>query len=143
MVFSFGQSELERIEIDVVRYERVPAGDYHDDNWLTVDIRVRAGGFRGKVAAAILTDELARFESQLRPLFETLKGSAEFSTLEGQLSLRLTGDGNGHIALNGQVADQPGIGNRLHFSLKFDHSQLGAAIRELERVTSQFPIRAV
>ena len=63
--------------------------------------------------------------------------------LEEQVHLRLTGDGNGHIELVGEVADQPGIGNRLRFTLQFDQSQLGASVRELERVTSEFPVRAV
>jgi hypothetical protein len=61
--------------------------------------------------------------------------------MEEQLSLRLVGDGNGHIELRGETSDQPGIGNRLHFSLNFDQSQLGASIRELERVVSRFPVR--
>lgn len=141
MIFSFGHSEQERIEVDVLRYERPPVGEYHDDNWLIVEIRVRAGGFRGKAGAAIVTDELVRFASQLRPLFETLSGSAEFLTMEGQLSLLLAGDGKGHIELRGEVADRAGVGNRLHFVLQFDQSQLGTSLRELERVTSQFPVR--
>lgn len=143
MTFSFGQSEHERIEIDIVCYERAPVGEYHDDNWLNSRIRVCAGGFRGKVDMTILTDEIATFLTQLRPLFDTLSGKAEFSTLEGQLHLRLTGDGKGHIDLAGEIADQPGIGNRLHFTLQFDQSQLGVSIRELDKVTSAFPIRAV
>ncbi len=143
MTFSFGQSEQERIEVDVVRYERPPIGEYHDDNWLTSQIRIRAGGFRGQVDVSILTDELATFLTQLHPLHDTLRGSAEFSTLEAQVHLRLTGDGKGHIELVGEVADQPGIGNRLRFTLQFDQSQLGVSIRELERVTSQFPVRRV
>jgi hypothetical protein len=143
MLFSFGQSEQERVEVDVQSYERTPVGEYHDDNWLAVEVRVRAGGFRGKAAASILTWELAEFASKLRPLCKTLKGSAKFETLEEQLSLRLTGDGKGHVELKGEVADQPGIGNRLHFALEFDQSQLGASIRELEKVISSFPVRNV
>ena len=52
MTFSFGQSERERIEVDVLRYERAPVGEFHDDNWLTVAIRVQAGGFSGDARAA-------------------------------------------------------------------------------------------
>jgi len=81
--------------------------------------------------------------SQLRPLFETLRGSAQFATLEEQLVLRLTGDGKGHIQLHGEMADQPGIGNRLHFALQFDQSQLGESIRALETIISKFPVRVV
>ena len=35
MTFSFGQSERERIEVEVFGYERQPVGEYWDDNWLT------------------------------------------------------------------------------------------------------------
>ena len=143
MIFSFGQSEHERIEIDVLNYERAPVGEYWDDNWLNVEIRVRAGGFRGKAAATIITSELEKFLSELRPLYEKLDGKAEFATMEGQLGLRLSGDGKGHIELQGEVADQAGIGNRLHFTLQFDQSQLRVSISELERVTVKFPVRVI
>jgi hypothetical protein len=141
MIFSFGHSEQERIEVDVLRYERAPAGEYYDDNWLTVEIRICAGGFHGNAVAAILTRELVEFASRVRPLFKTLSGSADFTTMEGHLTLLLVGDGKGHIELRGEVADQAGTGNRLHFTLQFDQSQLGASIRELDRVISLFPVR--
>ena len=143
MTFSFGQSKQERVEVDVMRYERSAIGEYHDDNWLTSKILVRVGRFRGEVDAAIITGELVQFLNQLRPLFSSLRGVAEFSTLEGQLNLRLVGDGKGHVELVGEVADQPGIGNKLSFQLQFDQTQLGASIRELEDVTSKFPVRSV
>ena len=142
MIFSFGQSQHERIEVDVLHYERQPVGEYHDDNWLTVQVRVRVGGFRGTVDGAFITEEFVAFLTQLRSLHQSLSGTAEFTTMEGKLRLRLTGDGKGHIELVGEVADQSGIGNRLHFTLHFDQSQLGASIHELERVTSEFPVRA-
>jgi hypothetical protein len=141
MIFSFGHAERERIEVDVHGYDRLTHGANWYDNWLTVQIRVQAGGFHGEVAAEIVAGELVTFASQLRPLYETLNGSAEFSTMEGQLSLRLVGDGAGHIELRGEVSDQAGVGNCLHFTLRFDQTQLGASIRELEKITSHFPAR--
>ncbi|SPP63836.1 WapI family immunity protein [Nitrospira lenta] len=141
MKFSFGHSEQERIEVEVYGYERAPVGEYFDDNWLGIEIRVQAGGFRGKAAAAIITVDLTKFLAQLQPLYQTLNGTAVFTTMEEQLSLRLVGDGKGHIELRGEVSDQPGIGNRLHFKLQFDQSQLGVSIRELEQVALQFPER--
>ncbi len=141
MIFSFGQSQHARIEVDVLHYERQPVGEYHDDNWLMVQVRVCVDRFRGTVDATFITEELVAFLTQLRPLYQSLSGTAEFTTMEEQLRLRLTGDGKGHIELVGEVADQPGIGNRLHFTLHFDQSQLGATIHELERVTSEFPVR--
>ncbi|HEY9175878.1 MAG TPA: hypothetical protein VI136_26660 [Verrucomicrobiae bacterium] len=143
MIFSFGQTQHERIEVDVLKYERDPVGDYHDDNWLWVKIRVQAGGFCGKTDAAILTTELLGFLERLRVLHDTLEGSAEFSTLEEQLTLNLAADSKGHVELRGEVLDQPGIDNKLHFTLSFDQSQLRASIRELEKVLSAFPVREV
>jgi hypothetical protein len=142
MTFSFGQTQHERIEIEVFRYERSPVGEYYDDNWLIVQVRVWVGGFRGKVDCTFITEELVAFLTQLRLLYQSLLGTAKFTTLEEQLYLRLTGDGKGHIELSGEIADQPDIGNRLHFTLHFDQTQLGVSIHELERVTSTFTVRA-
>jgi hypothetical protein len=142
MVFSFGQSERERVEVDALRYERAVVGEYFDDNWLNIEIKVQAGSFHGKAEATIQTSELVKFVSELRPLYEMLAGSAEFTTVEEQLSLWLQGDGKGHIELRGKIMDQPGVGNCLHFTLQLDQSQLGASIRELEAVISNFPIRS-
>jgi hypothetical protein len=141
MLFSFGQSENERIEIDVLRYERSPIGDYWDDNWLAVAIRVQVGGVRGKVTAAILTGEFEKLLSELRPLYQTLSGSVSFKTMEAQLALVFVGDGKGHIELQGEVLDKPGIGNRLTFVLQFDQTRLATSINELERVVEKFPVR--
>jgi hypothetical protein len=142
MTFSFRQSEDEHVAIDVLRYERSPMGDYHDDNWLAVRVRVCAGGFRASVGAAIQTAELPAFLSQLRPLCESLDGTAVFTSLEEQLWFRLVGDGKGTFEFDGEIADKPGPGNRLHVTLRLDRSQLQASIRELEGVVSEFPIRA-
>ena len=141
MTFSFGRSERERLEVEVFGYERQPVGKYWDDNWLSVEIRVHAGRFHGRTRAAFITGDLVSFASQLRPLYDSLSGSAEFKTMEEQLSLRLVGDGKGHIEVRGDVLDQAGFGNSFHFHLDFDQSQLGASIRELGRVTLQFPVR--
>ena len=45
--------------------------------------------------------------------------------------------------LDGTIANQPGIGNRLHFALRFDQSQLRASIQAIESVTTAFPVRGV
>ena len=142
MIFSFGQSEHERIAIDVVSYERPTSGDYDDDNWVVTQIEVRVRGFKGKARAALRTTELIEFGSKLRPLHETLSGTAEFTTLEGQSHLQLEGDGKGPINLKGEVMDQAGVGNRLHFSLEFDQSRLADSVRDLDAVISKFPVRS-
>lgn len=142
MIFSFGHSEHERVEVEIIDYERSPVGNYWDDNWITVQIRVNAGGFRAKAHASFLTSEIRGFLSPLRDLCDSLDGAAEFTTLEGQLYLKMTGDGKGHIDLVGEVLDQAGIGNRLHFNLHFDQTQLRTSVRELENLIAAFPVRS-
>lgn len=142
MKFSFGQLEEQRLEVDVLGYERPASGNDWDDNLLAVAIHVRAGGFRGETSATVITSELNNFILELRPLYESSGGLARFQTMDGRLSFGLAGDGKGHIELHGEVKDEHGVGNRLHFRLRFDQSQLRTAIRELEQVTSQFPVRA-
>ena len=110
-------------------------------NWLVVAILVLAGGFSGRARASILTDELVSFAEQLHPLCETLNGTAEFSTLEGQLLLKLLGDGRGHINLTGEVLDRAGLGNTLSFSFEFDQTLLQRSIHELDSVIRAFPVR--
>lgn len=141
MTFSFGQSEHERIAVDVLSYERGVSGDYHDDNWVQVSIFVSAGAFTGTVGATILTGELAAFHKELSALYAALKGSAKFTTLEQQLALTLVGNGRGNIQLTGQVLDRAGVGNRLSFTLEFDQTILGASIKELGVVIKAFPVR--
>jgi len=142
MIFSFGHSEHERVEIDVLGYEYSSVSEYYEDgNWLTVKAAVWAGGFHGKINAAIFTDELAHFLPELRSLYDKLHGVAEFITVEGQILLRLTGDGLGHIELHGELKDQAGIGNCLTFTLHLDQTMLVNPIDELEKIMAKFPIR--
>lgn len=144
MIFSFGtRSNNERIEIDVLRYERQPVGEYYDDNWLITKITVGAGGFRGKVDVSLMTDELKEFLGSLQELYKTLRGEAVLETMEDLLELRLQGDGKGHIKLFGRVLDQAGFGNCLNFSLSFDQTELFGSISQLEDVVSAFPVRGI
>jgi len=61
--------------------------------------------------------------------------------MEDQLSLQLVGRASRYLELNGEVSDQPGIGNLLHFTSEIGQSHLEESIRELEQVMSQFPKR--
>ena len=140
--FAIGGTARERVEVAVVGYERAPVGEYYDDNWLRARVTVQAGAFSGSYDAAFLTEELARFREQLETLYQSLRGQAEFATLEGQLSLLLTVDERGEVLVRGVAIDVPGTGNRLQFQLTLDQSHLRSAIDELRQVTDRYPIRA-
>lgn len=138
---AFGGKEHERLEITVLGYERAASGDYHDDNWLSIEVSVNCGAFRGKFSASFLTGELESFHAQLASLYQTLSGSVRFETLEGQLELVATGDGLGHINISGSAYDQAGIGNKLVFAIEIDQTQLQTSVQSLAAAMSTFPVR--
>lgn len=131
----------EQLRMDVLGYEREPAGEYFDDNWLSVAVEVKAGGFTGLFSASFLTGEIEAFSTEAAKLYDSLTGQAKFRTLEDQLSLDLIGDGRGNIRLTGHAADQPGIGNTLAFSFIFDQAQLQSSVQNLVRLLGIFPVR--
>jgi hypothetical protein len=139
--FSFGGEERERVQVLVYGYERAPVGDYYDDNWLSVEVQINAGAFTGSFQATFLTEELTSFLEELRVLHSTLRGKASFTTMEGQLSLELEGNGMGHINLLGKTSDQPGIGNQLQFQLSLDQTQLQDSLQSLEALVKKYPVR--
>lgn len=138
-VFAFGGSERERLEVAVVGYEREFSGHYDDDNWLSVTLRVQVAGFSGTADATMTTVELLALQEMLHSLQKDPWAQAEFSAVEEQLRIALTGSGRGAFLLRGEIADPSG--NTLRFSLEMDLSQLGATSRQLGAVLRAFPIR--
>jgi hypothetical protein len=141
---SFGGERYERVAIDVSGYaypERT--GEYDDDNWLRVQVSVAAGSFRVSYDAMFQVAELEKFESQLSSLYKSPEQTVFFEALEGQLSLELSGNRLGAVTLRGIAEDQPGIGNRLHFSLKLDQTQVGSAVQQLRDILVLYPVRSV
>ena len=103
----------EFLTITLVGRSHPGASDYWDGNWVTASVEIRAGGFRRSVSGHLRAEELATFHGQLARLQESLQGTAEFATMEEWLSIRVEGDGQGHMECRCVIRDQPGIGNTL------------------------------
>lgn len=110
--FTFGQSVHEQIVVDVQSCERPVSGDFYDDNWLVIGISVSVEVSQAKQEPQFLQKRLGSFSEQLHVHYDCITGSAEFSTLEGQLSLKLSGDGSGNIKLDGKASDAAGLGKK-------------------------------
>jgi hypothetical protein len=115
------------------------ASDYWDGNWITAFVEVQAGGFRGAVRGHLRAEELAAFHDQFARLQELLRGTAEFATMEGWLSIRVEGDGRGHMECRCVVRDQPGIGNTLDCTLATDQTFIRTTLAELAAAIQAFP----
>lgn len=66
-------------------YARVEVIGADGDGWLPSRIEVRAGGFQGTFPCDLDRGAFARFAREVRDMHRTLKGTAAFTTYEGQL----------------------------------------------------------
>jgi hypothetical protein len=137
--FQIGSNRAEQLLVKVI--SRSSAGDYWDGNWLTCEVRLYAGGFRGNFQANLRTDELERFAAQVRTLYDDLKTPALLEPMEEQLVLRLEGDGRGHVYCRGEARDVAGTGNLLRFELQLDQTQLFATMVQLSELLNRYPVR--
>lgn len=137
--FQVGGNRAEQLLVKV--NSRSSAHDYWDGNWLMCEIRLCAGGFRGKFQANLRTDEIERFAAQVRTLYDDLRSPALLAPMEEQLVLRLEGDGRGHIVCHGEARDVVGTGNSLRFELQLDQTQRFATMVQLSELLNRYPVR--
>jgi hypothetical protein len=116
------------------------ASDYWDGNWVRAAVELAAGGFRGSVRGDLRTEELAQFSDQFARLQDSLRGTAEFATMERWLAIRARGDGKGHITFRCVIRDQPGIGNTLECTLATDQTFTRTTVAELTAAVRKFPV---
>ncbi len=129
--FEIGGTEHEFARVEVI--------SSNGDGWLPSRITVRAGSFSGEFPSNLDVWAFARFATELKALYESLKGTASFSTYEGQLELTLVGDGMGHIQVKGEAMDYAGTGNKLIFRLAIDQTEIPALLRDLSAISAAYP----
>ena len=137
MLRADGGAEL---RIRVVGRMHPGATDFWDGNWLVSPIDLVVGGFTGRAAAGLRSEELLRLREGLEMLYESLEGEATLESMEDWLHLTCRGDGRGHVEVLGTLVDQPGVGNKLTFSLQTDQSFLPELIASLRKVESSYPV---
>jgi hypothetical protein len=114
--------------------------DHSDGNWIDCELEVVAGGFRGSFRADLRSEEFQAFLEQLEGLRRTFDSTASFRTIEGQLTLTLTGDSTGVVHVTGEAIDETGVGNRLQFGFDLDQTYLESARQSLESLLAAFPV---
>lgn len=135
-----GEIEGERLTLTLASRELSDATDFWDGNWLSCTAEVASGAFRGRLEGWIRTDELVDFHRQVEVLYERLTGEAVFETMEMQLSIRLVGDGRGHIEAHSTFRDNLMFGNRLDCTFSFDQTSLRLTARDLATALLAYPI---
>lgn len=141
LTFEICSSNKDYIAVTVQGYERAAIGEFYDDNWLNVVVEINSGAFRGRFFASFQVFEFSDFYDQLQLLYDTLKGKAIFSTLEGQLEISITCNALGNLEVSGFAMDEAGIGNQLNFQFQLDQAYLPKILGELATIVNLFPIR--
>jgi hypothetical protein len=77
--------------------ERGPEG------WSKAEIEVRCDGWVGSLKGSFRKGEFARFAQDVRRLNHDLFGTARLQPTEPNITLTMTGDGKGHIAVDGSA----------------------------------------
>lgn len=139
-VIRFGGKDADYLTLTVHGRSRPDSSDCWDGNWLACTAEVAAGAFRGSLDRLLRNEEISGFHGHLAELDERLTGEALFSTLEGWLTLRMIGDGRGHIEGRGRLCDDPAQGNVLEFRLFFDQTFLPPLLAQLRAVTEAYPV---
>jgi hypothetical protein len=129
----FGREDGAHVLIRVGNVESDPM--FPDYRGVSMNVQVVAGTFGGHSAPFAYFNDFTRFETQLTALQETLSGHATFSPQDNELELTLTGDGLGHIAVTGFLAENPHheSGSVLHFNMEMDQTFLPSILVALRK----------
>jgi hypothetical protein len=138
-----GQRESDHLLIEILGRERPDDRDYWDGNWLVTPISFELGRFHGRLPADLRTDELRSFRQELETLYRDLNGAATLTSLDAWLTLTVRCESRGQLRVEGVMDDQPGTGNKLHFSLNgLDQSFLPPILEALRGAEAAFPVRS-
>lgn len=137
--FELGQSgDFIRLELMNLNYPNAEL-DW-DRNWIKSKVIVKAGGFSGEFECDLMTTDFERFKQDLSKLYIKLDETASFNTMEGQVEIKIKGDGIGHFDADCSVMDEAGMGNKLDFAINFDQTIIPEMVRQLNDITKTYPI---
>ncbi|MAB37481.1 MAG: hypothetical protein CL525_00215 [Aequorivita sp.] len=128
------------VRIDIIGLNYPDAELDWDKNWINCLISVKAGAFSGKFNADLMTFDFKKFQEELKSLYKKLDGTANFTTLENQLNIKITGDGIGHFNAKCNLMDNSSFGNELCCEIDFDQTQIPELLNQLEKITAEFPV---
>ena len=135
LAFHIGGEEAEYVRVEDLRD--------NGDGWFSANVEVVVGGFRGGFSADFNSWAFSDFQKQLETLYQTVSGSAVFTSYEAQLELVLACDARGRIQLRGEAMDQAGTGSKLIFELEIDQTYVPAIISSLQLALERHPPHAV
>jgi hypothetical protein len=107
-----------------------------------VAVEIKTSNFHGAILPWFELVDILTFFKSLEAMYETLKGSASFETLEKQFTLKLESKSGGHIELTGVAWSEACYGSKLEFCFSLDQTFIQEPLKNLERLALQIKANA-
>jgi hypothetical protein len=105
---------------------------YSTEGWAQAEVELSVSGFCGRIQPWVEAADFEIFTEQLRVLYDSLQGKADFSPREEQFTLKVESKSGGHIEITGVAWSKATFENKLEYVLELDQSFLSTPLRELE-----------
>lgn len=104
------------------------------DDWFGAIVEICSDCWSGKMkGCSFMRGELRGFANDVRQLHRTLLGIAKLDPIEPNVTLTLTGDGKGHVRVEGLARNRFETRNSLAFDFEIDQTFLMGLAEGLER----------
>ena len=105
-------------------YVSLKIGRRWHDGWSGAQIEIRCDGWAGSFNWSFRKGELSNFADEIRRLHGNLSGTARLQPTEPNIVLTLTGDGKGHITVEGVARHDFARSAYLTFQFEIDQTYL-------------------
>ena len=120
-------SDSEFVKIEIPRA-------YSSEGWAQSPVEIKTNNFHGTINPWIEENDFVLFSKALEALYETLKGSASFETMEGQIEFKLESQAGGQIEMSGLAWSEACYGSKLEFSFLLDQTFLQEPLKKLKSI---------
>jgi hypothetical protein len=109
--------------------------------WLEATCNFSYQHFNAHFKFSSIVNDFYPFLEQLQILKENLKGQAEYSNIEGNVTLVFVGDGLGHVSVRGELRHSTNPFLTTTFEIETDQTFLPGLIKECKEIMEQFEMQ--
>ena len=109
---------------------------FSSEGWAQAQVEIAVAGLSARIEPWIEAVDLLSFAKQLRVVFDTLQGVADYAPLEEQFTLRIEAGTSGNMLMSGHASSST-FENKLVFKLQIDQSYLARPLSELEQLVNE------
>jgi|GEM_PF-4921620 len=109
-------------------------GKENSEGWLTTTVCFDYKDFSARFPIYLMLNDIYPFFEQLEVLNKDLKGEANFTTIEGNIDLKLLTDGLGHIEINGKIRHGSDYSLETSFIIPSDQTFLNALLNQCKEI---------